>query len=1306
MNWPMSQEFNEAIQSPALVFSDPELKTGETVVGARGLPLPRSGNFADVYQMRGADGRNWAVKCFTRPVVGLAERYARVDEALAKANLPFTVKFAFLGEGIRVGRAWRPVVKMEWVEGLLFNQVVREKMNQPAILSALGLMWGRMCKRLRESGVAHTDIQHGNVMLVPGSRPGAYGLKLIDYDGMFVPALANSPSGESGHPAYQHPTRASGRIYSVDLDRFPNLVTATALKGLEVVGPTLWEKYDTGDNLLFVEDDFKSPGTSKLMRELWQTGHMAVQALVGRLAIACGKPIPQTPWLDQFAPNGEPAPLDNETRREAAEALGFAIPVAATTSPEPVKSAGPDLNFDFTSDSQQALASDASKQPPPAKTTARTKNPQRTTEQEPKSSNRLILLAGGLLVLVVGAGVAAVAFSGGKKPPADNAQVEVPKNLEPKDPGVKGNKSGSAGTKPKEKEPDPVIPKPKDVDPPIAPRQPIASTAGSKFSFKERQLLKFVEQVPNRMQFLQDGLSFIALSSTTKGPCVFVCDALSGESRVILGFPPDAIPRVQLLSNDEVATWSPGDKSLPITNVATKRKTDSLPFPDLPIPTTGKAEAEFQISPDRRYVAAGWHSKQAEGDKDVSYLPTPFRLLDTKTGKYPLSFDWRSGSIHFTADSSRVLIIESYANGRWFKLPSGEPDGEWKFGSRTTGARSLQVEQAPLEHGILPCTGDFEGDVKIPLLLDASTGQLKKVLSRKEAAGIRLSADGLFAVVLEQKAKQSPGALVVYDVATGVEIGRKTTPLNTLSQELALAPHGKTVLLAQSRDTGGGVVSNYDLLHLGDAPIANQQFTFQERKSVTYTGQIVGEVHFREDGRRLIAISVRDGTLFTCDTMSNQASEIRKFQGPPLLPRIQMLPNDEVVAWSPSDYSVLLIENAAAKMKFLVSPAALPEGAIKSGDFNVSPDHRYAAAGIRNSNFRLVDLNTGTVLLKFAWKYGSIHFTADSSRVLIVEQSGTGRWFKLPSGELDGEWKYTPQNNRGDTLRAEQTSLAHGLLLCISDLRGGPGWPVILDAKTGQTKVALGSTQVVRARLSSDGKFAVVLEPWQGEKPGSLVVYDVATGTEVGRTPTPPGTDNSELDLSPQDKSVLIVARENSASRIIPYSLQRPQSEATTPKLEPYERTDILGPAKNPEFQDTTPDGGLLVGFEIGLAPIRKREMIRSIRPIYHAGDKESMGEQHGTPLNNLVTVKAKDGYAVGAISVLYGLKFDGMSVTFMKVVDGKLDPKDSYESKFVGSHEDQPLTRLGGSGSPVIGIIGRKNDKEMTGMGLLLKGK
>jgi hypothetical protein len=153
-------------------------------------------------------------------------------------------------------------------------------------------------------------------------------------------------------------------------------------------------------------------------------------------------------------------------------------------------------------------------------------------------------------------------------------------------------------------------------------------------------------------------------------------------------------------------------------------------------------------------------------------------------------------------------------------------------------------------------------------------------------------------------------------------------------------------------------------------------------------------------------------------------------------------------------------------------------------------------------------------------------------------------------------------------------------------------------------------------------------------------------------------------------------------------------------------RPRLFGGGNDPEFKDAAPEGGLLVGFDIGLGKVGERDMIRAIKPIYRTGDKESPGEQYGTQTTKVVTVKAKDGYAVGGMTVKHGGGFDGMSVIFMKVVDGKLDPKDSYESDFVGSDEKKPPTKVIGSGNTVIGVVGKINDKDMTGMGLLYKGQ
>lgn len=174
MNWPLPQEFNEAIQNPATAFADADLKRCTADVGPVGVPLPRSGNFADVYRVRAADGRSWAVKCFTRPVDGLATRYAAIDAHLAKAHLPFTIGFSYLPEGIRVRGAWFPVVKMPWVEGQPVNTLVRENLGRASVLESLLGLWVRLCRRLRETGMAHCDLQHGNVILVPAASKGRW----------------------------------------------------------------------------------------------------------------------------------------------------------------------------------------------------------------------------------------------------------------------------------------------------------------------------------------------------------------------------------------------------------------------------------------------------------------------------------------------------------------------------------------------------------------------------------------------------------------------------------------------------------------------------------------------------------------------------------------------------------------------------------------------------------------------------------------------------------------------------------------------------------------------------------------------------------------------------------------------------------------------------------------------------------------------------------------------------------------------------------------------------------------------------
>jgi hypothetical protein len=326
MSWPLSQDYNEAIQSPASSFADPELRAGQPVVNALGMPMPRSGNFADVYQFEGAHGERWALKCFTREIPRLQERYSEISKFLAQAKLPFTVDLHYLAQGIRIRGQWYPVLKMQWVEGLLLNEFVRANLAKPALLEALGQIWQRMARRLREAGLAHADLQHGNIILVPSSRANALAARLIDYDGMWVPALARGESGEIGHANYQHPQRVLAASYNAEVDRFPLLAIACALRCLALGGAPLWQRYDNGDNLLFREVDFRKPADSPLFKELWNLPDAGAHDLVGHLTLAVAGPLDKVPLLQELFVDNRVTPLTLAQEAQVTAILGPGAP--------------------------------------------------------------------------------------------------------------------------------------------------------------------------------------------------------------------------------------------------------------------------------------------------------------------------------------------------------------------------------------------------------------------------------------------------------------------------------------------------------------------------------------------------------------------------------------------------------------------------------------------------------------------------------------------------------------------------------------------------------------------------------------------------------------------------------------------------------------------------------------------------------------------------------------------------------------------------------------------------------------------
>ena len=333
MAWPRATDYTAALQNPSSCFADPELARGEAASDMlMGLPLMYAGNFASVFKMTCPGGQVWAVKCFTRQVADLRDRYRQISDHLDRQRRKFAVEFVYLPEGIRIGGASYPILKMRWVEGFTLNEFLRDRAGDSSLIEQLGQLWLRLAGELRDAKMAHGDLQHGNVMLVPGSKSTSIALRLIDYDGMWVPALAGRPPGEVGHPNYQHPARLASGGYSAEIDRFSHLVIYSALRFLAVGGKALWDRHDNAENLLFRAADFRAPGASKLVADLLALPGEDVRSLLGHLIDASRQPLDAVPLLGDLIDGPRVAPVS----REQAGRLTELFPGTMWPAPPPV----------------------------------------------------------------------------------------------------------------------------------------------------------------------------------------------------------------------------------------------------------------------------------------------------------------------------------------------------------------------------------------------------------------------------------------------------------------------------------------------------------------------------------------------------------------------------------------------------------------------------------------------------------------------------------------------------------------------------------------------------------------------------------------------------------------------------------------------------------------------------------------------------------------------------------------------------------------------------------------------------------
>ena len=283
MTYPLISEYVEAVRNAEDNFD--KLRNLRPVTDGNGNPVMTSGNFAVVFKMR--DEKNdklYAVKCFLKDQPNRAENYRMIAEELEFVSSSFLTKFQYLDNELFVDAAHAdgeefPVLLMDWVEGTNLDQYIRQHLHDSYQLHLLAYQFSRLALWLMPQPFAHGDLKPDNIMVREDGT-----LVLIDYDGMFVPAMKGQKAREMGSPDFRHPARTED-TFNEHIDDFS---LASILLSLRVIAeePALLEKYGAADRLLFSEKDYRNIHDCQLLKDIFPSECPEVNTLVGLFIIA------------------------------------------------------------------------------------------------------------------------------------------------------------------------------------------------------------------------------------------------------------------------------------------------------------------------------------------------------------------------------------------------------------------------------------------------------------------------------------------------------------------------------------------------------------------------------------------------------------------------------------------------------------------------------------------------------------------------------------------------------------------------------------------------------------------------------------------------------------------------------------------------------------------------------------------------------------------------------------------------------------------------------------------------------------
>ena len=264
MQYPLISEYLAAIREAKDNLD--KLSHLVPVLDKYGEPYRSSGAFAVVFKMKDEQtGKCYALKCFTEEQEGRAEAYRKIAEELEFVDSSYITSVKYLEKELFVDSNCEdeefPVLLMDWIEGETMETYIAANYTDTHAMAMLCYRFCKMAVWLRSQSFAHGDIKPDNIMVRPDGT-----LTLVDYDGMFVPAMKGQKSPTIGTKDFSHPLRTIDD-FDETIDDFALASIALSLKAISL-NPSLLDQYGASDRLLFSAADYLDLSKSKTLASL------------------------------------------------------------------------------------------------------------------------------------------------------------------------------------------------------------------------------------------------------------------------------------------------------------------------------------------------------------------------------------------------------------------------------------------------------------------------------------------------------------------------------------------------------------------------------------------------------------------------------------------------------------------------------------------------------------------------------------------------------------------------------------------------------------------------------------------------------------------------------------------------------------------------------------------------------------------------------------------------------------------------------------------------------------------------------